>query len=161
MKIIAFLTLTFCCMALQAQSNTPSPRHFWHTLETSVSPEEIWSIWTQVDQWDQWDTGLKKAELKGPMRKGAQGIITSLEGRKSTFRVVEWAEGSSFTFKTNLPLGGLYVKRSLEIKNGKTSFTHEVWFKRLTAGIFSRQFGPQFQAMLPDVMNNIIQIAQN
>lgn len=138
-----------------AQDNTPSNKHFWHTVETTADPQAIWNVWTDVSNWKNWDTGLKDAIMKTPFQLKSKGKIISLEGRRSTFKVVAYEEGKSYTFKTNLPLGGLYVKRYIEQKNGKTFFTHEVWFKGLTAGIFAKRFGPEFRKLLPEVMENI------
>lgn len=144
---------TLLSLSLTAQ---PSDKHFWHQLETSASPEIIWSIWTNVENWHEWDKGLQKAVLESDQFSlNAKGVITSLENRKSKFKVVEFEEGRSYTFKTKLPLASLYVKRYLEQKNGKTYFTHEVWFKGLLAGVFAKNFGPEFRAMLPGVMENI------
>lgn len=149
---------------LSGQSTTPtgkqSKKHFWNTVETTASPEVIWQIWTDVSGWKTWDSGLKEAEMIGDFALDAKGKIISLEGRKTKFKVVEFEEGKSYTFKTNLPLSGLYVKRTLEQKNGKTYFTHEVWFKGLTAGIFANMFGDDFRKMLPEVMESIKNIAE-
>ena len=146
---------------LKAQDKVPTNKHFWHTMETTASSNEIWSIWTDVNKWKDWDTGLKDASIKEELGLGAKGIIISLEGRKSKFKVVEYEEGKSYTYKTKLPLGGLYVKRYLKKENGTTTFTHEVWFKGLTAGIFAKTFGKKFRKMLPDVLENIKQIAED
>ena len=75
--------------------------------------------------------------------------------------MVDYQEGTSYTFKTKLPLGGLYVKRYLTEENGITRYTHEVWFKGLTAGIFANAFGGKFRAMLPEVMLNIKKIVED
>ena len=158
MQSIMLMTSIFLSVSVTAQ---PTNKHFWHTVETTASTNEIWSIWTDVSNWKNWDTGLKDAKMKTAFAKNAKGVITSLEGRKSKFKVVEYKEGHFYTFKTNLPLGGLYVKRSLEEKEGKIHFTHEVWFKGLTAGIFAKNFGASFREMLPKVMENIKQIAED
>ena len=139
-------------MQLAAQEKEVSNKHFWHSSTTDASPDKIWAVWTDVEQWHTWDKGLQSAEMSGPFAFKAKGTITSLEGRKSKFKVVEYEEGKSYTFKTALPLGGLYVKRYLEVKDGQTHFTHEVWFKGLTAGIFAKNFGPQFREVLPEVL---------
>lgn len=76
-------------------------------------------------------------------------------------KIVEFIDGKSYTYKTKPPLGSLYVKRYLENKNGKLIFTHEVWFKGLTGGIFAKAFGKNFIAMLPNVMDNVKQIAES
>ena len=124
------------------------------------APETIWEIWTNVPEWKNWDTGLKDATMDSVFDINSKGIIITLEDRKSKFKVVEFVEGKSYTYKTKLPLGSLYVKRFLSSKNGKTMFTHEVWFQGITGGIFANAFGQKFREMLPDVLGNIKQIAE-
>lgn len=155
MRLLFLFTLIFITMTLHAQSDEPSNKHFWHTIETSASPETIWKIWTDVPHWKDWDDGLKDAKLKGDFSKGTKGFIFPKKGRKTKFKIVELEEGKSYTFKTNLPLGSLFVKRTLVVKNGKTFFTHEVWFKGITKGIFAKVLGKDFRKILPDVMNKI------
>lgn len=130
-------------------------------METSSSPEQIWAIWTDVKNWKTWDIGLKDAEMKSSFQEGNKGIITSLEGRKSKFKVIEVNEGISYTYKTKLPLGSLYVKRYLSVNNNITTFTHEVWFKGISKGIFAKAFGKKFRKMLPEVLQNIKQLAES
>lgn len=143
-----------------AQNEVQTNKEFWHSMPTTADAGDIWKVWMDVPNWKNWDTGLQDADLEGAMKLGAVGSITSLEGRKVKFKVVAFEQGKSYTYKSNLPLGGLYVKRYLEEKNGQTYFTHRVWFKGLTAGIFAKQFGPKFREMLPGVLENINEIAQ-
>lgn len=145
---------------MASTNNTPSNKHFKHTLATTASPETIWAIWTDVDHWQDWDSGLQSAELKGPFTTGTKGRLIPLKGPKATFVITEYEEGKSYTFKTRLPLGGLYVKRFWEINDGKTYFTHEVTFKGLTGGLFARGMGKQFREMLPGVLEKIREIAE-
>ena len=152
--------MTSLAIHLNAQDKEPTNKHFWYSLETTATPEAIWSIWTDVPNWKDWDTGLKDASIQGAFEIDAKGQIISLEGRKSRFKVVEFIEGQSYTYKTKLPLGSLYVKRYLTQENGKTVFTHEVWFKGLTGGIFAKAFGEKFRNMLPDVLSRIKTIAE-
>ncbi|HAA20753.1 MAG TPA: polyketide cyclase [Cytophagales bacterium] len=152
------LTLSFLIpfgVFAQSKMDEPSRKHFWHTVTTSASPETVWTIWTDVSNWHTWDTGLQSARMDDAFRLEAKGVLTSLEGRDTKFTVVAYEEGSSYTFKSALPLGGLYVKRTLSEEDGKTVFTHEVWFQVLTAGIFARAFGDNFRAMLPEVMETV------
>lgn len=148
-------------MNLQAQSVESSNKHFWNTIETSASPEAIWKIWIDVPNWYLWDTELKGAELKGDFAKGIKGVLIPKKGRKAKFKIVAYEEGKSYTFKTKLPLGGLFVKRTLEVKEEKTFFTHEVWFTGITRGIFARVLGKDFRKALPEVMEKIQKIAES
>lgn len=153
--------MTSVFSTLTAQDKEPTNNHFWYSMETSASPEVIWTIWTDVPNWKNWDTGLKDASIEGYFNLDSKGVITSLEDRKSKFKVVEYKEGQSYTYKTKLPLGSLYVKRYLTVKEGKTIFTHEVWFKGLTGGILAKAFGDKFRTMLPDVLGKIKEIAES
>ncbi len=160
MRLSILIFLVCAAISAKAQDKEPTNKHFWYSLETTASPETIWSIWTDVPNWKEWDAGLKDANLEGEFALKAKGKITSLEGRKSKFKVIEYVEGQSYTYKTSLPLGGLYVKRYLNTQNGKTTFTHEVWFQGLTGGLFAKAFGENFRNMLPDVLGKIKEIAE-
>ncbi len=163
--MLRFLTFSLSLLSLstgaQNPSKTPSKKHFWHSMETTATPAAVWKVWTQVDNWHTWDTGLRSATLKSDsFGLGTRGVITSLEGRKSKFKVVDYQEGQSYTFKTALPLGGLYVKRSWKEENGKTVFTHEVWFSGLTGGLFAKLLGNDFREMLPGVLEKVKEQAE-
>jgi hypothetical protein len=151
------LAVLLSAQALAQQSNT----RFSHTVETSASPEAIWRVWTDVPNWKAWDDGLKSAELNGPFATDTKGMLIPDKGPKSTFTLTEVVPGHSYTFRTKLPLGSLYVKRVLGVQNGKTAFTHEVWFTGLTKGIFGRALGRNYRAILPGVMANIKAIAES
>lgn len=160
MKTILITTaILLSSMSITAQEKTQSNRHFWHSITTEASPEAIWAVWTNVPHWKDWDTGLQDASLSGAFTEGAKGKVISLQGRSSKFKLVEVVTGRSYTMKTKLPMGALYVKRSLETTGSSTRFTHEVWFKGLSAGLFARALGAEFRELLPGVVQNVDNIA--
>ena len=144
-------------LAITVQAQKQSNRHFSHTLHTNVEPDKVWVVWNNVAQWKVWDEGLKDASAEGPLALGTKGTIVSLNGKKSKFEVVAFEAGKSYTFKTKLPMCGLFVKRSLTTKAGTTCFTHEVWFKGPLSAVFASLLGKKFRAMLPPTMQNIKQ----
>lgn len=160
MKVSVIATLILMSNSLVGQGRSPSNQHFWHTLSTTATPSAIWTVWTDVSNWKDWDTGLREATLEDDFVLGAKGTILSLEGRTSKFKVVAIEPGKSYTIKTKLPLGGLYVKRTMTPTSEGIEFTHEVWFVGLTKGFFAKAFGADFRAMLPEVMQNVKRIAE-
>ena len=160
-RIILLSLFTLVMNQTIARHQKNSNKHFCYTIKTDVSSENIWQTWINVNRWNEWDEGLRAASLNGDFQLGAKGVITSLEGQKSKFKVVDIDPGKFYTIKTRLPLGSLYVKRFLKTENGMTHFTHEVWFKGLTGGLFAKKFGPKFRALLPKVMENVEKIAKN
>jgi len=160
MRLTIFIFMVFGVISLKAQEKVLTNQHFWYSMKTTASPQAVWAVWTNVSAWKTWDIGLKDASIDDTFTLGTKGEILSLENRKAKFKVVEFVEGKSYTYKTKLPLGGLYVKRYLTTQNKVTTFTHEVWFKGLTKGVFSKTFGGKFRAMLPEVLSNIQTIVE-
>lgn len=150
------LTALLSVPVLAQQTNT----RFSHTVETSAPPEAVWHVWTDVPNWKAWDDGLKAAELNGPFASDTKGVLIPVKGPKSTFVLMEVISGQSYILRTKLPLGALYVKRVLTNQNGKTAFTHEVWFTGLTKRIFGRALGRNYREILPGVMEKIRLIAE-
>lgn len=138
------------------QKNT----HFSHTLASSASPEAIWHIWTDIDNWPAWDKGLKEATLEGTFEENARGKLIPDKGPKSKFRIVNYIPGKEYTLKTKIPLGSLNVRRYLKTKDQKTYFTHEVRFRGLFKGLFGLLYGKRYRQMLPSVLSNIQDLAE-
>ena len=80
----------------------------------------------------------KQVRSAGSFVLGAKGRLIPLKGPKARFKITQFDPGKSYTFKTKLPFGGLYVKRYWEQKEGKTFFTHEVWFDGWSARFFAK-----------------------
>lgn len=158
MQNILIVLATVAAVQAQAQQTNT---HFSHTLQTSASAAAIWRIWTDVPNWKAWDDGLKTAELKGAFAVGTTGTLVPDKGPTAKFSLTEVVPGVSYTFRTKLPLGSLFVKRTLSTQNGQTTFTHEVWFKGFTKGLFGRALGRKYHAILPDVMNKIKALAES
>ncbi|MEL7123624.1 MAG: SRPBCC family protein [Bacteroidota bacterium] len=133
---------------------------FEYTLQTTASPEQIWTIWTDVENWHLWDSGLQTATLEGQFKLNAKGKLIPDKGPKSNFKITHYTDGETYTMKTPLPLGSLNIERILETKEGKTYFTHRVYFKGLTAGIFAGSFGKRYRELLPQAMLEIKKIAE-
>ena len=133
---------------------------FQHTITTSATPEKIWSIWIDVSSWHLWDSGLQSASINGPFQVGQKGKIKPDKGPKAKFIISEMIDGKSYIFKTRIPFGWIIIKRSLEIKNDQTFFTHDVEFTGLLKKVFAKKFGPRYKQMLPEAMNKIKSLAE-
>ena len=131
-----------------------------HTVKTSASPQRIWEIWTDVKNWSDWDTQLIDSYLESPFMLEAKGKLTPKKGGVSTFRISQLVPKKSYTFQCKLPLCNLNVSRTLDTQLDGTYFTHKVWFEGISAFVFSRILGKQFQTVLTNVMENIKWIAE-
>ena len=135
--------------------------HFSHTDSTIATSDKIWKVWTDVPNWKQWDKGLKEAMLEGEFIVGTKGKLIPDKGPKSKFIISELEPIKSYTFKTKIPFGWLIIKRTLEVKEGKTFFTHDVAFTGILKKILGNKLGKNYRAMLPSVLAEIKQIAES
>ena len=135
--------------------------HFSYTDSTTATAKIIWKIWTDVANWNQWDRGLKEAILEGDFKVGTKGKLIPDKGPRSKFFISEVIPAESYTFKTKIPLGWLIIKRYLNVKEGKTYFTHDVQFTGMLKKILGNKLGKSYRAMLPSVMNQIKNIAES
>ena len=144
--------------------SAPRPHHFWHSVTTSASPDDIWNVWTNVSEWHLWDKGLQSASLEGSFKLGAVGKLVSLNGTTSRFTITEFNDRRSYTFSTALPFARLNVQRFFESSSKKSSpetrFTHEVWFDGLLGGVFAILLGKNFMRLLPSVMEEVKRLAE-
>jgi hypothetical protein len=151
--IISILTT----MAIQAQQTN---YHFAHTDSTTATSDRIWQIWVDVPNWKQWDKGLKESLLEGDFKVGTKGKLIPDKGPKSTFIISELIQNKSYTFKTKIPFGWLIIKRTLELKEGKNFFTHDVEFTGILKKILGKKIGKRYRSMLPSVLSEIKQLAE-
>ncbi|MFM9837192.1 MAG: SRPBCC family protein [Cyclobacteriaceae bacterium] len=158
MKHLFLLFSTFLFMHTQAQQTN---HHFSHTDSTTAPSDKIWQVWKDVPNWKQWDKGLKEAQLDGQFLIGTKGRLVPDKGPKSKFVISELVPNQSYTFKTKIPFGWLIVNRTLEVKEGKTFFTHDVQFTGLLKKILGNKIGKRYRAMLPSVLSEIKLIAES
>ncbi|UPT67652.1 MAG: hypothetical protein M0D57_02990 [Sphingobacteriales bacterium JAD_PAG50586_3] len=157
MKQLFLLILMLFSMTTNAQQTNS---HFSHTDSTKATAEKIWQVWTDVPNWKQWDKALNEAVLNGDFAIGTTGILKPLKGPQSKFIISEVVPNTSYTFKTKIPFGWLVIKRTLEVKNGATYFTHDVKFTGLMKGFFGQVLGKKYRAILPSVLTEIKLIAE-
>ena len=136
-----------------------TPRNFSYTLTTNADKEVFWNIWTDVENWPAFDIPLKEAKLKGEMRVGAIGSITTKQGQRSGFKITHYNPGKGYSFTTQLPGCKLVVKRYFENRD-KLTFTHNVYFEGPLTFLFSRMLGPSFMKALPPIMENLKTLAE-
>lgn len=142
--------------AIPVQTN----HHFSFTVTIKNTPEKVWQMLTDVANWKQWDTELKEAALYSDFVLGAKGILTPLKGPKLKFYISEITPPTSYTFKTKMPVGWLVIKRTLKAENGNTCFTDDIAFTGLLKSFFGILLGAKFRKVLPEVMNNFKNLAE-
>ncbi len=138
-----------------------SNHHFSFTIAVNTTKAKVWHTLIDVQNWHQWDTELTEANLEGAFAEGAKGTMKPKKGPKLKFYISEFTPNQSYTVNTIMPVGVLVIKRSLLEVNNEIHFTDDISFKGFLKYIFGFMLGGQFKKVLPEVMNNFKEIAEN
>jgi hypothetical protein len=140
--------------------NKQSNHHFSFTIGVHNTQDKVWQTLIDVSTWHLWDTELVDAFLDGSFKEGAKGVLPPKKGPKLKFYISEIIPNQSYTFKTDLPVGWLEIKRTLRTENNVTYFTDDIAFKGFLKRIFGLMLGGGFRKVLPEVMDNFKKIAE-
>lgn len=156
LRILPFVLAGLHALPVLAQSD----RHFGDSLFIAAPPAQVWQVETDLARWPLWDTGLLRAEAATPLQQGVRGIMTDRDGRRSRFVVYAWEPGRGYTIRIALPLGAMYLRRSLQEVPGGTRIHHEVFFKGISAGLFARMVGRRFRSLIPETLQRLKALAE-
>ncbi len=134
--------------------------HFSYSTNIQNSQEKVWAFLTDVSRWHEWDTELQSALIDTPFGLNTKGVLLPKKGPKLRFYISTINEGTSYTFKTKMPIGYLVITRELKHMNGFTTFTDDIQFTGFLKHIFGLMLGNGFQKVLPEVMGNFKRIAE-
>lgn len=135
--------------------------HFSFTIAVNNSVEQVWKELINVKNWHIWDTEILTAQLNGNFVVGAKGTMQPKTGPKLKFYISEIVPNQTYTFNTIMPLGELVIKRSLVPTNNEVLFTDDIKFTGFLKYIFGAVLGVQFKKVLPQVMTNFKNLAEN
>jgi len=79
---------------------------------------------------------------------------------RSTVTITEATPNKSFSTEGNIPLGKLLIDHKIEVKNGKTTFTHTITLTGPMRGVFAKLVAQKLADNLPSKMQNIANLAQ-
>ncbi len=143
-----------------ALSNKQTNYHFQYSILVNNTQEKVWNFLTNVDRWKEWDTELKSSSLSENFGLGARGILTPKKGPKLKFHISELEHNKSYTFVTKMPVGTLEIKRTLKNKGNQIEFTDDIKFTGFLKRLFGLMLGGGFKSVLPDVMQNFKELAE-
>jgi hypothetical protein len=128
---------------------------FEEKIMINSTAKEIFKSYENVADWPTWDPDCKKAELSGPFKSGATGIIYPKGGPKSKLYFTDVKPDKSFEVECKLPLCVMKFKHELTESNGQTQVLHRVTFEGLLSPIFGRLIGSSLKKSLPHALNGL------
>lgn len=150
-----------------------------HSVTAAVDHRVVWEHWTNTDHWPADNPLVAKAQINGPLAKGAVGIVYPEGGRRQGFRIVEAdQQNHRFTIRFRLLLAFLTVEFRLDRPEPSDAdapdadapdaeapsphtwvLTHALLFKGPAARLWDRLRGGAIAESFPGAMAAIVDAA--
>lgn len=64
---------------------------------TGASPGAIWRLWSNPNNWSRWNSGIRDAQINGPIADGARGRMTTNRGSTHDVTFHDVSDGRGFS----------------------------------------------------------------
>jgi hypothetical protein len=130
-----------------------------HTIETKVTPVQIWRIWQDVENWKNWDQEIELSRIDGPFQAGTAGctkfvgtpLFKTLLTQVEPFRLVVQEAYLSFA--------KVISYQSMSQVAGKTQVTFQVEIRGPLSFFFACMLGRFIKKKIPLEMDEMIKRA--
>ncbi len=131
------------------------------TLEAGVSPASVWQkAYADAAAWPKWNAEIKRAELDGPLVKGAKAKIVFGTGLRLRFHVVEFKDSSLFTDESRLPGARMGHRHLIEPTKSGSRLANTIYIEGPLAPLWRRIMGPAAARTLPDAQRAVVELAK-
>jgi hypothetical protein len=123
------------------------------SLETTVSPAQVWRVWSDVNRWPEWNPDMNESRLDGPLKLGATGMINTKSGGKHDVVVTYYEEGRTFELEsTALPATKMAIRATVAPSVTGTRMTQAFEPRGLLAPIV----GPMMSGPILKTFNSVL-----
>jgi uncharacterized protein YndB with AHSA1/START domain len=70
---------------------------------TTAAPGVVWRLWSNPNHWSRWNSGIRAAEVDGPLAEGRRGKMTTDRGSKHEVTFHDVIEGRGFSMSMSGP----------------------------------------------------------
>lgn len=134
---------------------------FARSLQTSASPEKVWSIWSDVSTWAQWNPDVISMELDGPFATGTAGTMTTKSGGGHAVVLGEVQPGSYFTIETDpVPMTHFTFHCRVKPAGAGAEISQDVSMKGPLAFFFRPIAGKRIAESFPAILEGLRKAAE-
>jgi hypothetical protein len=64
---------------------------------TTAAPTSVWTLWSDPNNWSKWNSGIRSAQVDGPITNGRKGKMTTNRGSTHDVTFHDVNEGRGFS----------------------------------------------------------------
>jgi hypothetical protein len=132
----------------------------WRTeyaIETSATPETIWSIFRDVPGWKHWNAGIEQIEIDGPFAVGTWFTMKPPGEEPLRSQLIDVRENICFVDETRV--GDLAIRVAHRIEKLGPARTRVVYAVD-ARGSQAAEIGPAVSADFPEVLASLVKLAE-
>ena len=137
-----------------------SNENTWQTeyaIETTASPEAIWSIFRDVAAWKNWNAGIEQIAIDGPFASGTWFTMKPPGEEALRSQLVDVRETVCFVDETRVgDLAILVAHRIESLGPGRTRIVYAVDAR----GPQAAEIGPAVSADFPEVLASLAKLTE-
>ena len=128
-----------------------------YAIETSATPETIWSIFRDVPAWKNWNAGIEQIEIDGPFTAGTWFTMKPPGEEALRSQLIDVRENVHFVDETRV--GDLTIKVAHRIEPLGPARTRIVYAVD-AQGPQAAEIGPAVSADFPEVLASLAKLAE-
>lgn len=132
-----------------------------HTVETTATPSQIWSVWQDVENWKSWDHDLESSQLNGPFTAGTPGILKFKDGTELKTVLMQVDFSKSFVQEAKLFLAKAVMTHYINEVNGKTQVTVQTEIRGPLSFFYALFIGKSIKKKVPLEMEEMLKKAKS
>lgn len=128
-----------------------------YKVETSASPDVIWSIFRDVGGWKAWNSDIEHIDIDGPFLAGTWFTMKPCGQDPVRLKLIEVRENQCFVDEARI--GDLTITVTHRIECLETGRTHVVYVIE-ASGSDASEIGPAIASDFPEVLTELAKLAE-
>jgi uncharacterized protein YndB with AHSA1/START domain len=128
---------------------------------TAASPASVWSLWSVPNNWSRWNSGIRSAEVDGPVADGTTGKMTTNRGSTHAVRFHDVVAGRKFSMSMDgPPLTTITFSCEITPDGTGSTIAQHVAFSGALGFIFGPMLGNEMAKHFVPVLDDLAKAAE-
>ena len=136
-------------------------REYGTSVETTASPDKVWSIWSDMSTWGQWNPNVTTMDWSGGFNSGTTGVMNTPSGQHHKMQLVDVQPGRGFALLTRVVPGTQFrFNCRIEPAGGKTKISQTIEVGGPLGPVMGGMLGPQVSKEFGTLLQNLAKKAE-
>ncbi len=129
---------------------------------TTASPETVWRLWSDPNNWSRWNSGIRSAQVDGPIADGSRGKMTTSHGSTHAVTFHNVVEGRGFSMSmAGAPLTRLTFNCEIEPDGRGSRIAQSVSVTGPLGSLFGLIMGNEMAKHFVPVLEDLARAAES